>query len=413
MGNYGLLGKTLGHSYSPQLHAGLADYAYSLFEKTEAELPDFLRSGDFAGLNVTIPYKQTVIPYCAELSPEAEKIGSVNTLLRREDGSLYGDNTDAAGFRRMLARLGVSLTGKKALVLGSGGASKTVCAVLREQGAQSIVTISRSGENNYGNLDRHADARVIVNATPVGMYPNVEASPVDLRLFQQCEAVLDLIYNPARTGLLLQAEALGIPCAGGLVMLTEQARRAAELFTGGEIPEERAARVYRALAFETENVALIGMPGCGKSSVGKVLAARLGRRFVDMDEEIAARAGMSIPDIFRAEGEAGFRARETAVLRDFSAERGLVIATGGGVVTRAENRPLLRRNSRTVWLSRPIGSLAKEGRPLSLSRPVEELAAERLPLYRAWADVQVEMADTSAETAELVLRRLRGGEEEK
>ncbi len=412
MGVYGLLGKTLRHSYSPQLHACLADYEYRLFEKTEAELPEFLRSGDFAGLNVTIPYKQTVMPYCAELSPLAKKIGSVNTLLRRDDGSLFGDNTDAAGFQSMLDGLGVSVKGKKALVLGSGGAAKTVCAVLREQGARRVVTISRKGEDNYGNLDRHADAELIVNATPVGMYPETEAAPVDLRLFPLCEAVLDLIYNPARTKLLLQAEALGIPCAGGLVMLTEQARRAAELFTGREIPAEKAAQALRELAFETENVALIGMPGCGKSSVGKALAASLGRRFVDMDEEIVSRAGKSIPDIFRFEGEAGFRARETAVLRDVSKESGLVIATGGGVVTREENRPLLRRNSRLVWLSRPIEDLATEGRPLSLSRPVAELARERLPLYEAWADARVEMADTPEKTAENVLRVLRGEEEQ-
>ncbi len=411
MGVYGLLGKKLGHSFSPQLHAGLADYEYRLFEKTEEELPEFLRSGSFAGLNVTIPYKQTVIPYCAALSPLAKRIGSVNTLLRRGDGSLYGDNTDAAGFRSMLEGIGVSTAGKKALVLGSGGAAKTVRAVLTEQGARRVVTISRKGEDNYGNLERHADARVIVNATPVGMYPETEAAPVDLRLFPRCEAVLDLIYNPARTKLLLQAEALGIPCAGGLVMLTEQARRAAELFTGAPIPEEKARRVLRALAFDTENIALIGMPGCGKSRVGAALAAKLSRRFVDMDEEIVSRAGKSIPDIFRFEGEAGFRARETAVLRDVSKESGLILATGGGVVTRSENRPLLRRNSRIVWLDRDISGLAKEGRPLSQSRPIEELAAERLPLYAAWADERIEMAETPEETAEKVLRALRGEEE--
>ena len=195
-------------------------------------------------------------------------------------------------------------------------------------------------------------------------------------------------------------------------MLTEQARRAAELFTGAPIPAERAQRALRALAFETENIALIGMPGCGKSKVGAALAARLGRRFVDMDEEIVARAGKSIPDIFRFEGEAGFRARETAVLRDVSKESGLILATGGGIVTREENRPLLRRNSRIVLLERDIAGLAKEGRPLSQSRPIEEIAAERMPLYTAWADVRVEMADTPEETAEKVLRVLRGGEEE-
>ncbi len=412
MGVYGLLGKTLGHSFSPRLHALFADYEYRLFEKTEAELPDFLRSGDFAGLNVTIPYKQTVMAYCAALSPAAKRIGSVNTLLRRPDGSLYGDNTDAAGFRRMLERSGVSVAGKKALVLGDGGAAKTVRAVLGEQGAGRVVTISRRGADHYGNLDRHADARVIVNTTPVGMYPETEAAPVDLRLFPKCEAVLDVVYNPARTKLLLQAEALGIPCAGGLVMLVEQARCAAALFTGETIPAEQGERALRELSFETENIALIGMPGCGKSSVGKALAALLSRRFVDLDEEIVSRAGKSIPDIFRFEGEAGFRARETAVLRDVSKESGLILATGGGVVTREENRPLLRRNSRIVLLERDISTLAREGRPLSQSRPIEAIAAERMPLYLDWADARVEMAETPEETAKKTLRVLRGGEED-
>ena len=412
MGVYGLLGRTLGHSFSQRLHALLGGYEYRLFEKSEAELPGFLRSGEFDGLNVTIPYKQTVMPYCAALSPAAKKIGSVNTLLRRADGSLYGDNTDFAGFTRLAEKLGVPLKGKKALVLGDGGAAKTVRTVLREQGAGKIVTISRRGADHYGNLDRHADAEVIVNATPVGMYPETEARLVDLRAFPKCAAVLDLIYNPARTKLLLQAEELGIPCAGGLVMLTEQARRASELFTGAEIPDEKAEAALRALAFETENVALIGMPGCGKSCVGKALAALLGRRFADMDEEIVARAGKSIPDIFRFEGEAGFRARETAVLRDLAKESGIVIATGGGVVTRAENRPLLRMNSRLVWLERDISGLKKDGRPLSLARPVEELAAERYPLYESWADEKIEMEATPEETAQKVLRALRGGEAE-
>ena len=267
----GLLGGKLGHSYSPAIHHELGDYAYRLYEKTPDELPAFLTGGSFDGLNVTIPYKKAVMPYCAALSETAQRVGCVNTLVRRADGTFYGDNTDVFGFERMLHTTGVRPAGKKALVFGSGGASATACDVLGRAGAQ-VVCISRSGADNYENLSRHRDAQILVNTTPLGMYPNNGAAPADLRAFPHCACVLDVIYNPARTALLLQAEALGIPHAGGLEMLVAQAARSSELFTGRAVPDGRIAEITKKTALSMQNIVLIGMPGCGKSMVGRLLA---------------------------------------------------------------------------------------------------------------------------------------------
>lgn len=401
----GLLGEKLVHSFSPRIHQELGGYEYRLYEKSLQELDAFLKSGDFDGLNVTIPYKQTVIPYCAGLSPRAQAIGSVNTLVRRADGSLWGDNTDYDGFSAMLEQANISLDGKKALVLGSGGTSRTVQAVLRDCGA-SVVVISRSGPDSYDNLDRHADARLVVNTTPVGMYPKNGAAALDIRRFPRCEAVLDVVYNPARTRLMLDAEACGIPAFGGLLMLVEQARRAAEIFTGNQIDAAVTGRLTAKLARETQNIALIGMPGCGKTTVGRALADLLGRPFYDADEQIETRAGRKIPDIFAQDGEAAFRRLETEVLAELSRQSGAVIATGGGVVTREENRDLLRQNSTIVWLQRDLHSLPLAGRPVSQSRPLDELAAERMPLYRAWSDAAVEVCGPE-ETARAIQRELK------
>ncbi len=386
MAEYGLLGKTLGHSYSPAIHAMLADYPYHLYARSEAELPDFLLHGDFRGLNVTIPYKKAVIPYCAQLSPEAARLGSVNVLLRRDDGTLYGDNTDAAGFAAMVTRSGMDPVGKKALVLGSGGAGVTAAAVLRSMGAGPVVVISRTGENNYENLHLHADAGMIINATPVGMYPNCGSAPVDLSRFPRCRAVLDVVYNPARTALLLQAEALGLPHAGGLYMLVAQAKRTAELFLNRPIADSETDRICRQLSREMQNIVLIGMPGCGKSTIAGLLGQTTGRRVLDSDAAAEERAGMPISRIFAERGEASFRTLETAVLDELGKSSGCIIATGGGAVTRRENYPLLHRNGVIVWLRRDIDALPTQGRPVSQSRNLHELAREREPLYRAFAD---------------------------
>ena len=307
----GLLGEKLGHSYSPALHALFGDYDYELFEVSPDRLGDFLRVRDFQGLNVTIPYKTTMLAICDDLTETAATIGSVNTVLKQLDGSLLGDNTDAAGFEGMVWKSRIRILGRKCLVLGSGGASLSAQYVLRKLGAGEVVVISRTGENNYDNLDRHQDAAVIVNATPVGMYPNTAASPVDLRQFPHCEGVLDLIYNPARTALLQQAETLGIPHLGGLYMLAEQARCAAQLFTGEVIPAIRTQEAYRTLRSRMENRILVGMPGCGKSTVGRALAAQLDRPFVDTDAELEKVLHMPVGEYITHYGEEAFRKEET------------------------------------------------------------------------------------------------------
>lgn len=401
----GLLGRKLGHSYSPQIHNLLGDYSYVLFEKEPEELENFLKNVDFSGLNVTIPYKKEVIPYLSELSPTAQKMGCVNTVLRRSDGTLYGHNTDYFGFTSLVRHAGLSVAGKKVLVLGSGGASNTAAAALKDLGANPVV-ISRSGENNYGNLHLHRDAAAIVNATPVGMYPNTGVSPIDLKLFPNLEGVLDVIYNPARTQLLLDAEKLGIPRENGLWMLVAQAKEAAEVFTGGKISDEVIEKIYRELSHQMKNIVLIGMPGCGKSTIGTLLAEKLGRTLADADEKIISLAGKSIPDIFAQDGEPTFRDWETKALTELGKQSGLVIATGGGCVTQKRNYPLLHQNGYLVWLERDCRVLPTDGRPLSQANDLGKMYAARKPLYEAFADIRVENTGTPAETVQKILDAL-------
>lgn len=401
----GLLGEHLTHSYSPQIHALLGDYSYELFEVAPEKLGEFLQAGEFDGLNVTIPYKRAVIPYCAELSAAAREMGSVNTLLRRPDGTLYGDNTDLDGFRWLLARGGGIRPREKALVLGTGGASQTVQAVLRAAGAE-VAVLSRRGESNYATLPRHADARLVVNATPVGMYPNNGARLIDLAQLPQCRCVLDLIYNPARTRLLLDAAARGIRCENGLSMLVAQAKRAAELFTGRDIPDAACTDILRRMEAQMHNLILVGMPGSGKTTVGSLLAASLGRPFYDADGEIEKKLGCSIPAFFAQRGEAAFRAVETEVLAELGKRSGCVIATGGGCVTRGENYDLLHQNGEIIWLRRSLTELPVEGRPVSQSRSLPELYREREPAYRRFADLCVEN-EAAPEAAVEIIKELR------
>ena len=384
----GLLGEHLRHSYSPEIHAMLGAYSYDLFEIPPEGLADFLHGAAWDGLNVTIPYKRAVVPFCAALSPMAKQTGSVNTLVRRADGTLYGANTDAGGFRLLLERGGGIAPGEKALVLGSGGASQTVQAVLRAQGAE-VVVISRRGPVTYDMIEQHADARLVVNATPVGMYPENGISPLDLRRVPQCRCVLDLVYNPARTALLQQADRLGLRAENGLSMLAEQARCAAELFLQRPIDPARTAVITDTLQKRMRNLILIGMPGCGKSSIGQALANTLHRPFIDADAEIVRRAGCSIPEIFAKDGEPGFRKIESAVLADLGKASGTILATGGGCVTRPENYPSLHQNGRIVWLTRPLELLPTDGRPMSQANPLAALWETRKALYEQFSDVTV------------------------
>ena len=380
----GLLGRKLSHSYSPQIHSYLGHYPYTLFEREPEDVEAFVKTGAFTAINVTIPYKKNVMPYC-RLTDTAKYMGSVNTIVRQRDGSLLGHNTDYFGFTSMVRKSGLDVSGKKCLVLGSGGASVTAVAVLKEMGAQ-VVVVSRNGEDNYSNLHRHADAAVICNCTPVGMYPHNGVSPVDLDLFPQLEGVLDMIYNPARTQLLMDAEKRGLIAENGLWMLVAQAKEASEWFQGKHLPDALISSVYGKMRQQMENIILIGMPGCGKSTIGTLLAEKLGKTFMDADEEVVKVYGMDIPSIFAAEGEAGFRTKETAVLRELGKRAGLVIATGGGCVTREENYPLLHQNGSLFWLQRDPNLLPTEGRPLSQMTRMEDMYHQRKPLYDAFAD---------------------------
>lgn len=403
----GLLGEKLGHSYSPQIHSMLADYEYKLFEKSPEELEAFLKSGEFDGLNVTIPYKKAVMPYCAELSPTAAQIGSVNTIVRRSDGSLYGDNTDAFGFENLIVHNGIEVKGKKALVLGTGGASVTAQAVLKNLGASEVVVISRRGEDNYENIAKHADAEIIANTTPVGMYPNNGKAAVDLAQFPKLSGVLDVVYNPARTALLLQAERLGIPCAGGLYMLVSQAKRSCELFTGKSIPDSEIDRIERVLLHQMQNIVIIGMPGSGKTTVSTMLAEKLGRKIFDTDTIVSENAGMTIPEIFAVQGEAGFRRLETEATAEVGKLSGNIISTGGGVVTVAENYELLHQNGVIVWIERDTNKLARDGRPISLSSDLNELYAARLPLYDRFADIKADNNGDINDTVNAIMEMIK------
>jgi shikimate dehydrogenase len=400
--NFGLLGEKLGHSFSPLIHGYLGEYDYSLYEVSSADFDSFMKDNRFDGINVTIPYKQQVIPYCTTLSHEAQMIGSVNTIIKDESGKLHGHNTDYHGFRVMLEHGGIDPKGKKVLVLGDGGSARTVRAALDGLGAREIVTISRRGENHYGNIERHYDADIIVNTTPVGMYPDNGGSPLRLTGFRQLTGVADLIYNPTKTKLMLEAEEFGIPRVNGLAMLVAQAEKASRLFLNAAARPELVNKIHNLILKKTQNIALIGMPGCGKSTVGRLLAEKMGRPFIDIDGQIEAAAEKKIPQIFAEEGEEAFRQMETRVLAGEAKKSGTVLATGGGVVTRPENLDLLRQNSIIVYLKRELTDLVTDGRPLSQSVGIQALASKRLPLYEAWSDYAVQAQARPEQTAERI-----------
>ena len=401
---FGLLGRKLGHSYSPLIFGLMGGYRYDLFEREPERIEDLLKNGDFDGINVTIPYKKAVLPYLDSIDPLAARLGSVNTVVKR-GGKLCGYNSDYFGFLSLVERTKLDLAGKKVLVLGSGGASVTVCAVLQDLGARPAV-ISRSGENNYQNLHLHADAAAIVNTTPLGMYPNTGTAPLDVGQFPKLEGVLDLIYNPARTQLLLDCEKYGIPGFNGLWMLVAQAKQSAQWFMDQELPDSLVSDIHRKLRDRMENIALIGMAGCGKSTLGRQLARETGKDFVDADAEVERLAGKSIPDIFAQDGEEEFRRLETEVLAQLGRRSGLVIATGGGCVTRQRNFPLLHQNSRILWIRRDPGKLPTAGRPLSQKTAPGLLYDQRRHLYKAFSDAAIDNDGTPGETLTQILNLL-------
>lgn len=400
---YGLLGRKLGHSWSAPIHHELGCGSYRLIELEPEDLGTFLRRSDIGGLNVTIPYKKDVMAYCHVIDDTARAIGSVNTIVAR-DGKLYGYNTDAAGFVWMAERAGISFSGRKVVILGSGGASVTAQTMTRLGGAREVVVISRSGEDNYDNLARHADADIVVNTTPVGMYPHTGESPVDLQVFPNCSGVLDVVYNPRRTALILQAEALGIPCSDGLPMLVRQAVAAEEHFFSRTIPDAENQRILAKLRREMTNIVLIGMPGSGKSSVGAALAELSGREAVDLDALIAQKAVMTIPEIFAAHGEEAFRTLEREVTADAGKLTGKIILTGGGVVKDRRNYAPLRQNGRIYHIIRDLDLLPTEGRPLSQTTKLSAMWEERRPMYESFRDTAIDNHGTIEETAQMIWR---------
>ena len=400
---FGLIGKPLGHSYSKTIHEALGLYSYELIELPDEALGDFLRNGAFRGLNVTIPYKQAVIPYCAKISARAQRIGSVNTLIRRADGTLFGDNTDYDGFLAMAKAAGIAFSGKKTLIFGSGGTSKTARCAAEDLGGR-VTVISRSGPEDYEHLVRHADAQILINTTPLGMYPETNAAAVDLARFPACEGVLDVIYNPLRTRLLLQAEALSIPRTGGLRMLVTQAVRAAELFTGQKIPEQKTEAVFGEIERKMRNILLIGMPGSGKTGLGKKVARLTGRPFYDIDTLIEQKEGKPIAEIFSASGEEAFRAMEEETLFEVCRKSGAVIATGGGAILREENRKNIRENSFVIYVDRDLSLLATRGRPLSSGKSaLLKLYSQRRGLYLKCADAVIKNNGSFHAAAERIM----------
>ena len=402
---FGLLGRRLSHSYSPRIHALLGSYSYELIEKEPEELGDFLTHGEFAGLNVTIPYKEAAIPYCKQLDPLVRRVGALNTIVRREDG-LHGYNTDYEGFKAVLRECGQSVKGKKVLVLGTGGASKTVAALLKDMETKQVFIVGRSTTPSYDDLSGCYGFEIIVNATPVGMYPNNGARLLQLSPFYALEGVYDLIYNPWRTDLLLQAKARGVNYCNGLPMLVAQAAASSALFTGEKINIDERESIIRSLLAQSVNITLVGMPGCGKSTVGRKLAELCSRPFIDIDEEIETKAGMTIPEIFEKQGEAVFRRMEKELLYKAGQGGGCVIATGGGAVMDEENRAAIVGNSFTVYLARRLDELSSAGRPLS--KDAESIAAlyhERLPYYKSCADYTV---NNDADETRIAARILEG-----
>lgn len=402
---YGLLGEHLPHSFSPEIHMNLGNEDYHLFEIAPENLEKFMKEHNFDGINVTIPYKKSVIPFLDVISPEAEKIGAVNTITVR-DGKLYGDNTDYFGFVYMLEKSGISVEGKKAVVLGGGGASATIQTVLRDMNAKEIIVVDLGAENNYDNLYLHFDSEIIVNATPVGMYPNNLKSLVNLDDFKNLSGVLDVVYNPLKTKLILDAEERNIPSATGLSMLVAQAKKAHEIFFDTKLDTAVCEKIEKILHNQMCNIVLIGMAGCGKSTVGKTLAERLGKELVDTDEMIVNTENKPIPEIFAEKGEDYFRWCENVAVNLAGKEKSQIIATGGGVVTREENYKSLKQNGIIVFINRDADLLPTNGRPLSQMHGVKALYEKRMPLYRKFADIEIDGNGTIDEVAERIIKEI-------
>ncbi len=382
---YALIGKTLKHSYSKIIHEAMGEYEYDLIELEENQIEDFALNCSYGGFNVTIPYKQTIMPFCDYISPQAKAIGSLNTILKK-DGKLFGYNTDYDGFLALAKRAGIDFNGRKVAILGSGGTYLTAKAVVSDCHAREIVSVGTKKEFNYGNISTWNDCEIIINATPVGMFPHNGEGLISLDDFPNCRGVIDVIYNPQKTRLVFEAEKRGIPSIGGLYMLVYQAKRAFEIFLDKEFSPYKTEEIYNRLYKDMTNIILVGMPGSGKSTIGKKIANQTGREFIDTDEEIVKATGMTIPEIFERYGEEYFRNIESQVAMKCGSLSGKVIATGGGIVTRDENLYSLWQNGTVYHIKRDIAKLSMEGRPLSKDRErLLNMEKIRMPLYERFA----------------------------
>ena len=404
-----LLGEHLGHTFSPKIHALLADYSYGIKEVEKDKLSQFMTGKDFDFLNVTIPYKKEIIQYLDYLSPEAERIGAVNTVKKTKDNKLVGYNTDYFGFEYTLKKSGISVEKAKVIVLGSGGASLPVKEVLYKNGASEIITISRNGENNYKNISKHADAEVIVNTTPVGMYPSNGDKLLDLNIFSKLRGVIDIIYNPRKTALILDAEARGIPAIDGLSMLVAQAKYASEIFTDSKIDDAEIQRITDILSFDMTNIVLIGMPGSGKTTMGNIIAKLTQKTFIDCDEEFEKKFSISPAQAIESFGEERFREMEHEVAKEVGSHTGSVIATGGGIVTKKENYAPLHQNGVIFFIERSLDMLETKGRPLSKTLGVEVIYNNRLPLYLSFCDHKISNNGTETECADKIIEFMKAG----
>ncbi|NLD18491.1 MAG: shikimate dehydrogenase [Tissierellia bacterium] len=400
---YGLLGKTLKHSFSPKIHSYFGNYRYELFGKEENEIEDLIRREDVVGFNITIPYKKTIMQYCDEIEESALKIGAVNTIIKK-DGKVIGYNTDFQGFQYQLKRASIEVKNKKVIILGDGATSQTVEAVLNSLNAKEVLKFSRSGERPFKDLINHRDGEVIINCTPVGMYPNNLEEIINLYEYDHLEGVCDVIYNPHRTLLLLQAKDIGIKHSDGLPMLIAQAKSASEIFIGKKLKDEITEEVIHKLRKTTENIVLIGMPGSGKSSIGKIIAKELSREHIDTDTEIEKIAGKTIPEIFQSDGEEIFRKLEREVILEYGKSTGIVLSTGGGAVLNDDNYFLLKQNGRIYFLNRKVEELSTKGRPLSKGGITSLKAMEsiRLPKYQKFCDLEIENKEIS-KSVEIIL----------
>ena len=401
----GLIGMPLGHSYSPEIHALLADYEYTLTELEENEVGSYLKSDRFDATNVTIPYKKTVMPFLDEISPEAERIGSVNTITHLPDGRLRGDNTDYYGFSHLLDTAGIDVKDRIVVIIGGGGASMTARTVAADRGAKEVRILTHK-ENTPKNLPKFADAEVLMNTSPVGMYPKNGESPVPMDLFPNLIGVVDMVYNPSKTALILDAEERKIPCISGLSMLVAQAKMASELFTGTKIPDDVLAFVTRRVQMTKKNITLVGMPGSGKSTIGRALAQLTGREFIDLDDYITEKAGMPIPEIFAKHGEPYFRDLETACLEEVSKLSGMVLSMGGGTPVRPGNRRMICQNSTVIFLRRDLTLLSKDGRPVSQANDLTRLYEVRRPFYEEVSEYEIDVRPSAEDNAKHIIEVL-------